>query len=663
MLRRLSWTSTLIILLCCFGRRSPAAEANPVNFWTKLGPSLPAGTNLLAFAHGKFYSSSSDNGLYKSDDGVSWTRDLAVADFWKFPYSLFKEVNGDLFAQLNSTADGCWLRRDGSMLRVPNVSTNRMMDMAYQNGIYVMGTVRDVLRSTNGLQWTPVFPLGCVSICNGNGKFIGILGNTTLQSADGITWQTNAAPTTNQLNSIAFGNGTFVAVGTRGTILSSPNGTDWTHRGIQTNVSFLKVIFAKNTFIAGGNNLLSESSDGVQWVSQMPLFKFPTGYVRLSFSYISYGNGTVLVSGERAMLRRRDGQDWDVFVPKISIGDIRAMAHWKGTYIFASAGLNTGADPSAPTNWINRGYSVRSFAYNDERIVGACNGTGSRHIYSTNGVDWKEAMFNSRQNGVIWDGARFLSVGVGGEVHTSTNGETWAVKPSASSVELQAIVYGDAKYVAAGNEGVVQWSVDGGAWALGESGETTAITGLGYASGLFVGTGTNGLIITSSDGEHWMRRQSGTTQDLSAPVFGHGRWVVVGHQLRPVENYMAPTDSIVLSSIDGTTWERSLEKPEQPLFTVMVTADGFLVAGASGGIFQSGVHGPPMFKQIAIGAGGERELHVRGELGKTQRLEWQEMLDEQNWPNSISYVQTNELQVIRDPGSSGDSRFYRIVSP
>jgi len=45
---------------------------------------------------------------------------------------------------------------------------------------------------------------------------------TILTSPDGVTWTPRTSGTSNDLNGVAYGNGTFVAVGEDGIILTSP---------------------------------------------------------------------------------------------------------------------------------------------------------------------------------------------------------------------------------------------------------------------------------------------------------------------------------------------------------------------------------------------------------------------------------------------------------
>jgi hypothetical protein len=64
------------------------------------------------------------------------------------------------------------------------------------------------------------------SVTYGNGLFVAVGGSpdssTILTSPDGVNWTARTSPTSKSLNGVTYGNGTFVAVGIYGTILTSP---------------------------------------------------------------------------------------------------------------------------------------------------------------------------------------------------------------------------------------------------------------------------------------------------------------------------------------------------------------------------------------------------------------------------------------------------------
>jgi hypothetical protein len=61
------------------------------------------------------------------------------------------------------------------------------------------------------------------AVTYGNGTFVAVGNNgVILTSPDGVNWTRRTSPTSYWLNSVAYGNGMFVAVGNYGTILTSP---------------------------------------------------------------------------------------------------------------------------------------------------------------------------------------------------------------------------------------------------------------------------------------------------------------------------------------------------------------------------------------------------------------------------------------------------------
>jgi hypothetical protein len=92
-------------------------------------------------------------------------------------------------------------------------------------------------------------------VAYGNGTFVAVgeLG-TILTSPDGVTWTIRTSGTSAYLSGVAYGNGTFVAVGELGTILTSPDGVTWTIRTSGTTYSLNGVAYGNGTFVAVGSN-------------------------------------------------------------------------------------------------------------------------------------------------------------------------------------------------------------------------------------------------------------------------------------------------------------------------------------------------------------------------------------------------------------------------
>lgn len=88
--------------------------------------------------------------------------------------------------------------------------------------------------------------------------------------------------------SVAYGNGIWVAIGGTGTQAgSSPDGITWTARTMPTSAQWNVVTFANGVFVAlatAGSTAAATSTDGINWTARtMPSAS--------NWSAIAYGNG------------------------------------------------------------------------------------------------------------------------------------------------------------------------------------------------------------------------------------------------------------------------------------------------------------------------------------------------------------------------------------
>jgi hypothetical protein len=93
--------------------------------------------------------------------------------------------------------------------------------------------------------------LGGVSYGNGTFVAAGDSGHI-LTSSDGINWTSQTSGVSADLFGIAHGNGTFVAVGSSGTIITSPNGTTWEPQVSGTTGDLNGVTYGRGTFVMVG---------------------------------------------------------------------------------------------------------------------------------------------------------------------------------------------------------------------------------------------------------------------------------------------------------------------------------------------------------------------------------------------------------------------------
>jgi hypothetical protein len=138
------------------------------------------------------------------------------------------------------------------------------------------------------------------SVTYGNGLFVAVGGSrdssTILISRDGVTWTQRTSPTRSWLRDVTYGNGRFVAVGWNGTILTSRDGVSWTQRALG-RIDLEGVTYGNGRFVAvgeswyrfGGATILT-SPDGVDWTAR----RSPT---RDNLNGVAYGNGLFVAVG------------------------------------------------------------------------------------------------------------------------------------------------------------------------------------------------------------------------------------------------------------------------------------------------------------------------------------------------------------------------------
>jgi hypothetical protein len=146
-------------------------------------------------------------------------------------------------------------------------------DVTYGGGEFVavrpLGSYSgEILTSADGLIWKSagVFPTNSLyTIAYGNGRFVvagtadGSYQGVLLSSADGATWIRQSLPDVQGIGKIVFGNGFFLAtLGDRG-LLSSTDGLSWTKLAAP-NAYFQSIAAGEGVFLAiGGDGLLYRS--------------------------------------------------------------------------------------------------------------------------------------------------------------------------------------------------------------------------------------------------------------------------------------------------------------------------------------------------------------------------------------------------------------------
>lgn len=264
-------------------------------------------------------------------------------------------------------------------------------------------------------------------------------GGRRMSSRDGVAWEhveqwaENGGDDSNNLMSVAFGKGRFVAVGgggwTRetqaGHILASSDGVSWKPVAKASN-RINPVVFGDGRFVAGGSDkALFWSDDGLAWQRGAKI-----DYAGGAFWFRSgaAGNGRFVFTGNSTPSQKecwcavsRDGTSIEHFSTDFPL--LRAVVFGAGRFVM------TGRD------------GLR---------MSSVDGKTWEHKVSEPGEDLRTT---------VWTGKEFVAAG-GSFVFTSPDGITWAKRPHRSP---PALMWGDERVIIGTTwPGRMHSSTDGG---------------------------------------------------------------------------------------------------------------------------------------------------------------------------------------------------------
>ena len=258
----------------------------------------------ITFGNGTFLAitEGSEKTIFLSQDGVTWS---IISPVGYIDGGLAVAYGSDTFVSVG---------RNGAIATSPDGLTwtsgtsgvyEDLYGVTYGNGLFV-AVGNTLLTSPDGAEWTMQDP-GTThwlrGVTYGNGKFVVWAGDRILTSPDGENWTNIIFEDT--INRVAFGNGTFVAVGNLGMILTSPDGSAWTQRFSETGQNLNYITYGNGTFVAyGGSGAVITSPDGVEWTSH--LYNTTAEHS----AGITYGNNTFVAAGYEGIFTSPDGIEW-----------------------------------------------------------------------------------------------------------------------------------------------------------------------------------------------------------------------------------------------------------------------------------------------------------------------------------------------------------------
>lgn len=512
---------------------------------------------------------------------------------------------------------------------LPHVQNNDLSGMAYGNGTFVAtGAYGTILTSKDGISWTvKKLSYGSISgVTFGEGIFVGV-GEGIFTSPDGSNWKESTVappvdfsirgPVDNPdglnfpgpkshsvygsgLGSVAYGNGTFVAGGIGGTILSSEDGFLWTYRHSNVSQSIDDIAYGNGVFIAivSSQKAVLSSPDGITWTQQwIPEVGGKRAITYGNNSFVAVGVYDCDISGCYAgIMTSTDGVAWTARDLGIQ-GDLRGVTFGDNTYVAVGRpgiivtshdGINwTHQQPGISSGLWTVTYGKGTF------VAGGENGV---MLTSSNGANWTvTSLVPGPLYGIAWGNNTYVTVGrssldVSSDVFNSFNGVSWDSHSSGFPYGFGDVTYTNEQFIATGAYGALSTSADGIEWHPKASGTTATLGSAAYGNNIYVAVGSMGTVLTSPDGTNWSSTSFGPEIDIKAVIFAENTFLAVGNRYETIADCgfsACPQDSygLILSSTDGVHWIQ--KELGHARLTGVVYGNGTYVAVGTSIIFTS----------------------------------------------------------------------------
>jgi len=391
--------------------------------------------------------------------------------------------------------------------------------------------------------------------------------------------------------SVAYGSGTFVAVGSSGAVRVSTNGQQWTPHDTDHHL-WVSVAHGDAGWVAVAlDGSVATSADGVRW--SVASDALPGAGTAPSLTQVVFGNGLYVV-GSRASGAwiSADGRAWTA-TPHSFV----ALATGAGTFVGVEANGRTLASADAQA-WdaVDPGPTPASIAYANGRFLADSAG---QLASSVDGRTWVasgttpygrdpvlaagDAFYQSAS---IDDGASLA-----GAIGESASGQQWTYRDQSAVGIASGLAKGADAIVVVSGDGSIGSGPDVDRLQPALARSNGHLMSAGYAGGRYVAVSASGDLLASTDGQAWAGTSLGAAAWPDAPKHfsgaalasaPSGRLVVAG--IVPAGNEgVAPA---VLYSDDGAAWNVATVPPD--MFVNTFVNDGKrLLAFSNGGVYAS----------------------------------------------------------------------------
>lgn len=286
----------------------------------------------------------------------------------------------------------------------------------------------------------------------------------------------------------------------------------WTSITSGATGNFGDIVYGNGYLLAStydSGDIYKSTDDGKSWNKTATLSEYA--------SYMAYGNDTFVVGSlnSEKIYYSTDGEHWyNAILPNLgNYNNINGIVYGGNGFIAAASSGSQGGDIFQSSDGIhwnlatsyskdplsNSGLALTNVCYGDGKYVVAGAGGSGRIFTSTDGTTWEVQNTPSSINyymSVAYGNGHFIAGGQNGEIITSTDGTNWSVgtKP-AGSVSINDMIYDGTNFYAVCSGGQVLSSPDGETWSLQPTGVTSDLYGIVNSDTTVIAVGDGGSIV------------------------------------------------------------------------------------------------------------------------------------------------------------------------
>jgi hypothetical protein len=453
--------------------------------WSTVTGTMFNGPLKIAYGQGKFVGFNQYGRVETSTDGLTWSGPQVLNGNSGDRYcNQFAYANGTYVGVgynniapqgliLSSTDGEIWVNRSASA----NLNI-RLDTVTYGAGVWVAGSISGgwIAKSTDAVTWTTQtvgasFQITSIAYTD---KFIAVGASGNIRtSTDGTTWTARTSGVGVFINALAHrpSDNRIVGVGSSGAIIYSTDGITWTNATSNNpypSQDLNSIAYGNGVWVAtGGRTRVVKSTDAVTWTVCAPITDATQS--PNSIPYIAFNSGNNLFGahfidspGGIQIYTSTNGESW---ITRTDESGINFPSSGQGR-LFGWSAVN------------GKFIGISDWGFSGG-IYQTADGLVWNHLpYSTNGTQYKNIAYG---NG-LW-----VVVGAYGNIYTSTDARSWVNRPSPQSanflnMDIKSVAYNENSgvFVYAGQR-TLGMSTDGITWEPLAQNEGNLNSGGGYS--------------------------------------------------------------------------------------------------------------------------------------------------------------------------------------